>query len=300
MKKINLIFAVIIFSTLCVGCGAIVQSNPMANIDVDNTYNVNYSYFNSPDEENTLYVELNRNINHSEDYYYIFYWVDGNGVTDPVASCKTKYIGFDFDMTWNENNLLIKFKSEKEKNEEFTIDYPDKTPVTQTMIQEINNEMKPEITAVEITCDCWGKIENKVTVEDVYKIQSYVSNTVGLIGSPINISYADEVSNVELSFIYDETQLRGVPEKNLMVLFNSSHDSSIEEKPFTFDGDTNRVNVPVSSEGIYMLDDAYVWYKTWNKSTAGYEYTADKSQYESDWERENDTAEFMKIADVNG
>lgn len=297
MKKISLFFVIIIFAVFCISCDK-AQSNSMANIDIDNTYNVNCSYFDSPDEENTLYVELNRDIGHFEDYYYIFYWVDGNGFTDPVASCKAKYMDFAFDMVWNENNLLIKFKSENEKSEEFNIDYPDKTPVTQTMQVELNNEMKPEITSVEITGDCWGKIENKVTIEDVYKIQSYVSNTVGLMGSPVDISYTDEVSNIKLSFIYDDTQLRGVPEKNLIVLFNNSHDSSIEEKPFTLDNDTNRVNVPVSSKGIYMLDDAYVWYKTWNKSTAGYEYTADKSKYESDWERENDTDKFMKIADV--
>ncbi len=301
MKKIICIFIAFVLAVFITGCGK--ASEPMADINMDNLASLNREIYVSPDKENILEAELNKEISISENedhynYYYVFYWKDGNGLTDPVASCMTKYIEFDFDMTWNEENVMIKFKSDKEKTEQLTIDYPDKTPVTQTISQEINNELKPEITAVEITGDCWGKIENKVTVNDVYKIQSYVSGTVGLIGSPIEISYTDEVSNVELSFIYDETQLRGVPEKNLIVLFNSNHDSGIDEVPFTFDRDTNRVNVPVSSEGIYMLDDAYVWYKTWNKSTAGYEYTSDKSAYESDWERENNTAEFMKIADV--
>ncbi len=297
----NTIYIAFILTVFITGCGE--SSNPMANIDMDNLVSLNQKSYASPDEENILEAELNKDgslSGHGDyyNYYYVFYWRDGSGMTDPVASCKTKYIDFDFDMTWNEDDVLIKFKSDDGKTEKLTINYPDKTPVTQTMRQEINNEMKPEITAVEITGDCCGKIENKVTVQDVYKIQAYVSDTVGLIGSPIEISYSDEVSNVKLSFIYDDTQLRGVPEKNLIVLFNSNHDSNIDEVPFTFDRDTNRVNVPVSAEGIYMLDDAYVWYKTWNKSTAGYEYKADKSAYESDWEREHDTAEFMKMVDI--
>lgn len=298
MKNIICIFTAFILAVFITGCGEV--SEPMANINMDNLASLNRKSFDSPDKENILEAELSidsKSLENGEhNYYYVFYWRDGNGLTDPVVSCKTKYIEFDFDITWNEENVMIKFNSDKEKTENLIIDYPDKTPVTQTMRQEISNELKPEITAVEITGDCWGKIENKVTINDIYKIDAYVSDTVGLIGSPIEISYSNEVSNVELTLIYDDTQLRGIPEKNLIVLFNEG--ISVDEVYFSCDRDTNKITVPVSSGGIYMLDDAYVWYKTWNKSTVGYEYDIDKSDYESDWEREHDTAEFMKIADA--
>ena len=182
MKKIICIFTVFICAVFITACGTV--SNPMVSIDVNDMINVKHTAFSSPDEENTLEVDVNRDNNSSDEYYnyyYVFYWKDGNGMTDAVASCKTKYIDFDFDIDWNEDNVLIEFQSSEDKNEKFTIDYPDKTPVTQTMQIEINNELKPEIKAVEITGDCWGKIENKVNAKDVYKIQAYVSETVGLV-----------------------------------------------------------------------------------------------------------------------
>ncbi|MGN0620457.1 MAG: hypothetical protein ACI4I9_01205 [Porcipelethomonas sp.] len=174
----------------------------------------------------------------------------------------------------------------------------DETVRTQTMVQEIRNPDRPEILFAEITADCSGNIRDKVTVEDVYGVNSYAAETAGLIGVPLEISYNEDVSNITLKIGYDENELRWIPERNIIVLYNRG--ISVDEiNGFSLDQDGNTVSVPVTSEGIYMLDDIYQWNKTWGRSTAGYEYETDKTDFISDWEREGNTGDIMKIADKN-
>lgn len=170
----------------------------------------------------------------------------------------------------------------------------------QTYTEIIDNEKKPEITKVTVSAECRGNIERKVTVDDMYNIDYLVSGTVGLIGAPIEIYTDSSLEKTELNIYYDESQLRQIPEKNIIVLFydkNSDVQIFDEITAFTADNENNIINIPSPENGTYMLVDAYEWYSAWGKDASGYAYEKNPLSYDSDWERECYAGDIMKIAD---
>lgn len=259
--------------------------------------------FESDGGENTLIVKLYEDYknNKYDKSYYCFYWKDGEGEYPMSACCVTRRKDFEAEIDWKKDEAVILIETTADESEEITIEYPDRTPETQTTRIEINNKEQPQIVAVEVTCECVGVIENHVTIQDMYNINAYASDTVGFVGVPVELKYDEaEVSDVNLKFIYDDKALAPMPEKNLITLYNMG--IAVDEVHFTRNFDVNEITVPDAKPGTYMLDDAYIWNKTWGKDTSSYAYDYEEEQ---DWVKfrepaykSNEPKDMVAIADT--
>ncbi|MBE6844569.1 MAG: hypothetical protein E7508_02475 [Ruminococcus sp.] len=292
------------FSIMCLS--ALYFTGCMEKYPPDNTIEERHVWeeksFSSPDEENELVVRIYGTFfdTDSPQPQYAFYWRDGTGVSEMLACCETKRDDFDIEIDWKDSKAEIKAGVTTEDTAEFSLPYPDKSIRTQTVAFEMNNEDCPQIKAIEVTADCTGNIENKgIAVECLYSKESYLGETVGIIGVPYTLSYTGEIENIQLTFVYDEEKLKPIPEKNIMVLYNDNTNMAIDDLPFRRDYDIDRITVLNARQGTYMLDDAYVWRKTWNKNTYGYEYEGyEAPTVTADPLISSDPVDFSVAADV--
>lgn len=171
-------------------------------------------------------------------------------------------------------------------------------PYRQHCGKTIRNPDKPEITSILLSGDCADKITSHAKVKDLYKIDYLHSGVVGLVGIPVEITYDDEITSPVISFTYNRDELRGIPEKNLIMLHYSEEDSFYNTmENAVLDTDKCIVSAEMEEEGVYMLADAYQWYDCWGVDVSGFAYDKDVSAYSTDWERENDTGDIMTLAD---
>lgn len=164
---------------------------------------------------------------------------------------------------------------------------------------DIDNSKKPEVIKAELIAVCKGDIKNHVTFRDIYDINVLHSGVVGLVGVPFEIYLDSSIENAVISFYYNTDELRGIPEDNLIMLHYNEESCSYDTvQQFKVNKNLKSVSAAIHEEGVYLLADAYTWYSCWGIDASDYEYEIDKSAYISDWERECDTGDIMKIADT--
>ncbi|MBP5361995.1 MAG: hypothetical protein J6Y71_03060 [Ruminococcus sp.] len=177
-------------------------------------------------------------------------------------------------------------------------DLPGRFEGRQTCFKTIANSEKPELVKIRFSGECDENIKKHASVSDLYGVDYLHSGVVGLVGSPIDVSYDEQIKQPELSFIYDKEQLRGVPEKNLIVLHYNENDQFYDTiEKFDLDTANCIVSVKLKEDGVYLLADAFQWYGAWGMDVSKYAYDSDPTSYETDWEREWDTGSIMELAD---
>lgn len=201
----------------------------------------------------------------------------------------------------NTAEVLIEESSEKietsetEKSEEVT---KSAEPFLQECHKTIRNGEKPEVIRITFEGICADNIKKHASVRDLYNVNILHSGVVGLMGIPIELEYDDTISKPQLTFRYNDEELRGIPEKNLIMLHYSEEESFYNTvEAAVFDAETNTVSAPIDEPGVYLLADAYQWYGTWGMDVSEYEYERDPADYKSDWERECYTGDILKLAD---
>ncbi len=170
-------------------------------------------------------------------------------------------------------------------------------PTRQECRKTINNEEKPEVVKIYFEGTCADDIRKHAKVEDLYNIHVLHSEVVGLVGIPVELDYDEEVKNPRIGFKYDTSELRGIPEKNLIMLHYSEEEAFYNTvENFQLDTDMCTVSADIEEPGVYLLADAYQWYDCWGIDVSEYAYERDVTQYKTDWEREEDTGSIMALA----
>ncbi len=167
----------------------------------------------------------------------------------------------------------------------------------QTCKKSLKNEEKPEVKTIKITAKCSGDLKVHALVTDVYGINVLHSDVVGLMSAPVELDFDEYVGERVVTFCYDVNELRGVPEKNLKVLYYDEAEGFYNEIPCRLDTEKCEIMINPEQNGAYMLVDAYKWYEAWGKDTSGYEYEIDILNYKTDWERQSVTGSICEIAD---
>ncbi len=170
-------------------------------------------------------------------------------------------------------------------------------PERQICHKTLSNPEKPEIVRIWFSGECSDSIKAHSRVSDIYNIDYLHSGVVGLVGSPVELEFDENVTKPVMSFEYDEAQLRGIPVKNLIVLHYSEKDQFYNTIGSYIEMEKNRVSFIPEEPGVYLLADAYQWLGVWGYDVSEYEYTIDKSDYPTDWERELDTGSIIELCD---
>ena len=134
----------------------------------------------------------------------------------------------------------------------------------QTYSKKISIDKKPEITNISVAAECSGNIKDECYIGANYPANAIVEQTVGIIGSPVEIS-----ANGIWQIIED----------------------------FELDTDKNTVSFPAKNEADYLLLDIYQYGTAMGMEVSKYAYENDITLYKSDWERERDTGDIMNLAD---
>ena len=166
----------------------------------------------------------------------------------------------------------------------------------QSYNQKIDSKEKPEIINVNVTAKCEGNLKQDVSV--IKEANVLIRDTVGLIGEPMEIQIQDSAQDVTLTFTYNPDELRGIPEKNITPMY-INYDENIFKLLFDFDlNETeNKISFSADRSGTYILLDIYQYGTAMGMEISKYAYEADKTQFKSDWERERDTGDILKLAD---
>ena len=109
---------------------------------------------------------------------------------------------------------------------------------------KLYNSSKPETVEVIFSGYCEGDIAKRVDMEDIYDFDYFSSSVVGLVGSPIEVTF-DNVKDAQLSFVYDPDELRGMPETNFLPMYHSSNNTTFPFQPID-DVEVDSVNHTVT------------------------------------------------------
>ncbi len=164
--------------------------------------------------------------------------------------------------------------------------------------RDIRNDAKPEVITVTLEDpNETGKLGGAY-IQDIYRVDYMASGVVGLVGAPVQVYYSEDFNDLLLTFYYDPEELRGMPERNFIILHETEDGTYDQVGIEEIDTVEKTVSVSIDEPGVYLLADRYQWYTVWGVDVSDYAYTVDPEEYESDWERECDTGSIMELADV--
>lgn len=165
------------------------------------------------------------------------------------------------------------------------------------LVEELRDQYKPEIDWVSLKDEYERGMLNNAAIRDIYRWDYMASGVVGLVGAPVQITFDGDLYNIRLTFHYVPSELRGMPERNFLLLYQEEDGFYTEVGDVVIDEENDTVSTLISKDGVYLLADRYQWYTVWGYDVSDYAYTVDPLEYESDWERECDTGSIMEIAD---
>lgn len=209
--------------------------------------------------------------------------------------------GHDTEEGASESSVASDIETSLAESEETQQETEETSSDIQVFRQEFNDSARPVAVAAELSTVCEEDISSLVRLENLYNIHALHTGVVGLVGVPVEVSYPeDKLSDTRLTFYYDKEQLRGVPESNLIVLHYNENGYGYDEiMAFSLDAEEQSLSLNIYEPGVYMLCDAYEWFKVWGDDRyRKYAYEVDASDYATDWELECDTGSIMDIADV--
>lgn len=148
----------------------------------------------------------------------------------------------------------IENESEMENQTEVDVKSQQSTEEPGTITLDLSQSGKPEVSKVILS----GRIGNRSTLENLYKIDILSTDVVGLVGCPVFVDTDGGEGNVV--FVVDEEKT-SVPMANMTVLFYNDKSTFYEEVPFTIND--NEVELNITQSGTYMLADKYEWYSAW-------------------------------------
>ena len=162
--------------------------------------------------------------------------------------------------------------------------------------EEIWNSKRPEVVRVELCDESTAGDLGQARIADVYEVEYMSSGVVGLVGAPIRVWY-EETASPRMTFYYRENELRGIPERNLIILHENADGFFVQVGQETLNESADSISVAIPEPGIYLLADCYQWYTVWGVDMSDYAYEVDPTMYPSDWERECYTGSILELAD---
>lgn len=146
--------------------------------------------------------------------------------------------------------------------------------VFQNLQVNILNEESPEVSSVSVEFEGTGYINNTTSIEDLYGIDRLVSDTVGLIGVPIEIKSSSRFDDAKITF-YLDSSISDETFNNLLVLWYDEENDRFVEQETSIDTLEMCVSVNVKHFSKYMLVDKRQWFEAWRNKI---EYTSGENK----------------------
>lgn len=163
--------------------------------------------------------------------------------------------------------------------------------VEQILEKNIYQYDNSAVQTVTVSMKSKGNIENTVCITNMYDIDKFSSNVVGLVGVPVEISCNSEFDSAKISFKYNKEALGKTKEEDLAIMWYDEANNwyQILDNDSVIDFETQTVTYETTHFSQYMLVDKKIWYDAW-KDNLDYRSGGDnKSSYN-----------FAFVVDVSG
>ena len=132
----------------------------------------------------------------------------------------------------------------------------------QSISVTIKNDKKSEISSVQVSFEGTGYINSTTSVEDLYEKDIFVSDTVGLVGVPVEIKSTSEFDNATVCFCINE-KLNDIDLSDLIVVWYDEENDRYIEQETVVDETNKTVSTEVNHFSKYMLVDKTEWFEAW-------------------------------------
>ncbi len=130
------------------------------------------------------------------------------------------------------------------------------------------NHTQTEEFPVELTCNLsYSGITqvNSVELQGDYdrnttSLNPYQTTVPGYFGNSVEL-YSENLNHSKIIFHYQPEDMNNVPEKNLILLHYNENESDFETISSELDTEQHTVSAEITEQGVYLLADAYEWYK---------------------------------------
>lgn len=126
----------------------------------------------------------------------------------------------------------------------------------------INNNDKKEVSQVSVSFEGTGYINSTTTIEDLYGKDTFVSDTVGLVGVPVEIKSSSKFDTANISF-YLNNEINDIPLSDLLIVWYDEENDRFVEQETIIDEENMTVSAIVNHFSKYMIVDKKEWFRTW-------------------------------------
>lgn len=133
----------------------------------------------------------------------------------------------------------------------------------QTLSLDIEDE-ESAVTNVTVNMNVSGAIEKNVSIENIMGIDTYVSDVVGLVGVPVDISCESNFTEATITFTYDESRLEDNSEDSLaMMWYDEENGKFVVLEDCVVDKENNTVSYVTTHFSKYLLVNIDYWLDAW-------------------------------------
>lgn len=134
--------------------------------------------------------------------------------------------------------------------------------ILQNLIVNIESVSKKEISSVSVEFEGTGNINSTTTVEDLYEKDAFISDTVGLIGSPIEIKSCSNFDKAKITFYLNPSISCEETTDFLILWYDELNDRYVEQE--TIVNNTEKtISAEVNHFSKYMVVDKSQWFDAW-------------------------------------
>ena len=136
--------------------------------------------------------------------------------------------------------------------------------IYQNIEVEIDNSEKTEVKKVSVSFEGTGYINSTTSIEDLYGKDIYVSQTVGLVGVPVEITSFSEFDTASICFYLDEEVDKETLSNLIIMWYDEENDRFIEQET-VIDEENMTASAKVNHFSKYMLVDYRKWFDAWKE-----------------------------------
>lgn len=134
--------------------------------------------------------------------------------------------------------------------------------ILQTLEVDISNMERTDISRVSVEFEGTGYINSTTSIEDLYGKDMYVSDTVGLVGVPVEINSTSEFESAIVKFYMDSSYTLDDLNNLLILWYDEENDKFVEQETTINESDMS-VSAEVNHFSKYMVVDKTEWFDVW-------------------------------------
>lgn len=138
----------------------------------------------------------------------------------------------------------------------------------QSKEKSMRDNSNPVISKVEVNLDGTGYIETSLSITDMLGKDVFSSELYGLVGIPVSFEYDGEIDEATIVFYYDESELDGVDENDLCLVWYDEENGEYEllEDEQVLDTNENSISYTTTHFSTYMLVSKPLLLQRWRET----------------------------------